>query len=90
MVAGTVFLPGGNRLDVINRNRASIFIAQQVFQQHFHGNRKSGDITEGFLGGFQTEVIEFLTLDGQCAARFEAVPTCDGHLPSSIKFPTIL
>ena len=49
--------PFGNRLDVILGHRAPIFVAQQIFQQHFHRERQTRNALEAVsLGDGKTEI----------------------------------
>ena len=49
-----ILQPCAKRLDVVDRHRAAVFEAQQVFQQHLQRERQGGDIAEaGFSAAFR-------------------------------------
>ncbi len=73
--------PFGHRLHVIDRNRAAVFTAQQVFQQYLQGKRQPPDGADaGRFRGFQREIIVFLAADRKGAAGFKGILAGDGHM----------
>jgi len=71
--------PRGCGFDVVGRNRAAVFKAQQVFNQDLDGIGQFGYIAEAsLLGGFKAEIIVRFTVYLKGAAGFERV--LSGHL----------
>ena len=71
-VGGFGLQPLGDRLDVVLGDRAPVFVAQQVFQQHLHRERQAGDALEAvFLGDRQAVIGVGLAagLEGLAAAK---------------------
>ena len=57
-VGAAVLQPGGDRLDVVDRDGAAVLVAQQVLQQHLQRDRQARDVAEaGLLGGGQAEIV---------------------------------
>ena len=66
--------PGGHGADVVDADRAAVFAAQQVLQQHLQREGQARDVGEAVLLGLgQAEIVVGLAADGERAARFEAV-----------------
>ena len=69
-----VVQPVGHGLDVGLGDRAAIFVAQQVLQQHLHREGQLGDAGEAVLLGVGQRVVDVgLAVDGERLAAFEAV-----------------
>jgi hypothetical protein len=74
--------PLRNREDVVLLDGAVVFIAQQVFQQHFHGIGKLGNSLQTILlGGGQAVIDVGLATDLEGLPAFEAVER--GHVRQS-------
>ena len=85
-VGFAVLQPGADGLDIVHLHRAAVLMAQQVFQQHLHGNRQPADIAQTrLLGGGDAEIVIALAADLQRAACLQAVQTA-GHYIPSVKF----
>jgi hypothetical protein len=76
--------PARHRLDVVDRNRAPVFPAQQVFKQHLERVGQPFDALEpGGSGRFEAVIAVVFAIDRQCAACFERVlsETWHGQIP---------
>ena len=63
--AALVVHPAGKSLDVVRGDGLAVFKTQQVFEQHFQGERQLGKVAELLVCLWQRVVVEFLTGSGQ-------------------------
>ena len=74
--------PGGHGLDVGLGDRAAVLVAQQVLEQHLHGEGQAGDAGKAVLLGLRQGIIGVgLVADLEGLAGIEAVG--NGHGGSS-------
>ena len=88
MLQRALLHPFRERDDVVLLDGAAVFVAQQVFQQHFHRIRKSGNSLQTILlGGGQAVIDIGLAADLEGLLAFEAVER--GHVrdPDSSLYP---
>ncbi len=72
--------PLAHRLDVVDRDRAPVFPAQQVLEQHLQRKGQPADIAEPGLGGrLEAVIVVFAPFDIERAAGLQGVLA---HLPS--------
>jgi hypothetical protein len=69
----------GHGLDIFTRDRFSILVAKQVFQQDFQREGQSTDISDPFHPGGKTKVVHFPPLNFQSGANPETIQTLSGH-----------
>ncbi len=75
--------PFRDRDDVFLLDGATVLVAQQIFQQHFHGIGKSGNSLQTVLLGSGQAVIDVsLAADLECLPAFEAIER--GHVRNPI------
>ena len=72
-----VRVPGRQRLDVLLRDGAVAFGAEEVLEQDLEAEGQAGDVVGG-LQGVESEDVEFTVADAQLGAGVEAVV---GHAP---------
>ena len=72
-----VRVPGRQRLDVLLRDGAVAFGAEEVLEQDLEAEGQAGDVVGG-LQGVESEDVEFAVADAQLGAGVEAVV---GHAP---------
>ena len=64
-------VPCGQTADVVGRDRRSIFVAQQVLQQHLEGERQSRHVKPLRAQGVEPVIVVGLPIDGEGRQRFE-------------------
>ena len=66
--------PARHGLDVVDRDRAAVLVAQQVFEQHLQRERQARDVAEPvLLRGLEAEIVETTRADLERPARLETV-----------------
>ena len=76
--------PGRDRLDVGLGDGAAVLVAQQVLEQHLHGERQPRDVRQAVLLGVEERVHGVgLVPDGEGRAAFETVERCHGGVLAS-------
>ena len=85
--------PGGERLDVVLGDGAAVLVAQEVLEQHLHGEGQPRDAGEPVRLGLGQRVVDVgLAAGGQVLAALEAIERDRRHVvqvdPSSCSLPS--
>ena len=62
--------PCADGLDIVDRDRAPVFKAQQIFEQNLKAEGQAGQIAERFFGRLEAEIIVGFAADGKRGAGF--------------------
>jgi len=80
LIRAAVFQPSDHCLDILALDRATVFIAKQVFQENLQRIGQTTDIAKLCRCGFQREVIIGRAADIELLSNPEAVLARDSHL----------